>query len=170
MKSVSGPTGWQVRRPDVPSGYGLASPTTGRFIPWEDIRQRLERARNYWISTASPRGRPHAAPVWGLWVEDRFIFSTDHASQKAVNVRRNAQVVVHLESGDDVVIVEGTAAVLEDHGRWVGLGNLYREKYGVPLDQGSTYEVVPSRILAWSEADYPSSATKWERSRGDEAS
>jgi nitroimidazol reductase NimA-like FMN-containing flavoprotein (pyridoxamine 5'-phosphate oxidase superfamily) len=164
MKAAGVPAGWRVGRPDVPVGYGLASPDSGRFISWEDVSLQLKQARNYWVSTANPRGRPHAAPVWGVWVEDRFIFSTDRASQKAVNLRRNSQIVVHLESGDEVVIVEGTAEALEDMRRLAPLESLYRKKYGSSLGQGSVYVVAPARILAWSEADYPSSATKWERS------
>ncbi|MEI6136703.1 MAG: pyridoxamine 5'-phosphate oxidase family protein [Chloroflexota bacterium] len=31
---------------------------------------RLRTAMNYWIATTRPDGRPHAAPVWGVWLDD----------------------------------------------------------------------------------------------------
>jgi hypothetical protein len=33
------------------------------------IVDRLTVARTYWISTTRPDGRPHAIPVWGVWVD-----------------------------------------------------------------------------------------------------
>jgi hypothetical protein len=147
----------------MPAGYGLAPEGAGRFIAWEEISDQLRRARNYWLCTASPRGRPHAAPVWGLWEDDRFIFSTDARSRKAADLKNNPHVVVHLESGDEVVMVEGRARPLVDRKQLSSLGRMYRKKYGFPLDSGQTVQVVPTRILAWSEADFPSSATRWER-------
>jgi hypothetical protein len=50
-------------------------------LPWSFARERLERAHNFWLCTASPAGRPHAAPIWGAWVDDRFYFEGSPATR-----------------------------------------------------------------------------------------
>ena len=37
---------------------------------------RLRAAMSYWIATTRPDGRPHAAPVWGVWLDDALWFGT----------------------------------------------------------------------------------------------
>jgi len=54
-------------------------------------------------------GLPHAVPVWGVWVDGALYFGTDRRSRKARNLATNQGAVVHLESGDDAVILEGFA-------------------------------------------------------------
>ena len=87
------------------SGYGLAPLGGGNEqISWEAVEEKLRKARNYWVSSTRPDGRPHAMPVWGLWLAGAFFFSTDPQSRKGRNLAVNPNVVVHLESGDDVTI------------------------------------------------------------------
>ena len=67
----------------MPAGYGVPTDASGAdLIPWSWAVERLSAAHNYWVCTARPDGRPHAAPVWGLWLEDAFWFSTNPRSQK----------------------------------------------------------------------------------------
>ncbi|HET7009471.1 MAG TPA: pyridoxamine 5'-phosphate oxidase family protein [Anaerolineales bacterium] len=162
--AAEAPAGWRAGRPAMPSGYGIDPPRDSSYIPWKQIVNRLERARNYWVVSASAHRGPHAMPVWGLWADDRFVFSTDPASQKARNLTADARVVVHLESGDEVVVVEGRAEQALESGRLESWGQIYQAKYGVPLGDGPVFQVTPDRIFAWEEAHFPSSATKWERS------
>ena len=73
---------------------------------------------------------------------------------------RDPHLVVHLESGDEVVIVEGvavpTAATESDVEE-------YDRKYGVKPEAGEGwYRVAPHRVLAWREQDYPRSATRFD--------
>src|SRR5205823_8491316 len=108
------PTAPRAGRPEMPSGYGINRATDEGLLPWSFVQERLTTARNYWIATARPDGRPHVAPVWGLWLDEAFYFSTDPASRKARNLQASPALVVHLESGDDVVILEGTAERVAD--------------------------------------------------------
>jgi pyridoxine/pyridoxamine 5'-phosphate oxidase len=48
-------------------------------------------------------------PVWGVWADDRFYFSTGRQSRKARNLAANAACVVCAERADEAVIVEGVA-------------------------------------------------------------
>ena len=149
-------------RPNLPPGYGLKSPTEGRLIQWSQVVAKLAAARNYWIATASPQGIPHAAPVWGIWHRDSFYFGTDPKSRKAVNLAGNNAVVLHLESGDDVVILEGSAHKLSEADVHGELDGAYFAKYGFHLKGNPTYRIEPQRAFAWAEADFPESATRWQ--------
>ena len=96
-----------IGRPHVP-GYGIPETDEG-VLPWSFALERLERAQNYWIATTRPDGRPHAVPVWGVLVEGTVYFGGGPETVWARNLARDPRVVVHLESGDEVVIIEGTA-------------------------------------------------------------
>ena len=56
------------RRPPF-EGYGLSESEEG-MLSWGWAVERLVAARNYWVSTTRPDGRPHAMPVWGVWLDD----------------------------------------------------------------------------------------------------
>lgn len=148
-------------RPHVPDSYGIKPLGQGRQIEWSWVVSQLSSARNYWVVTTSPSGEPHAAPVWGVWNEGRFYFGTDLQSRKGRNLLENDQVVVHLESGDEVVVVSGDARVTgpEDIGESVDAA--YQDKYGIHIAGGPVFEVAPKKVLAWSESDFPESATRW---------
>jgi hypothetical protein len=152
----------------MPGGYGISTDAAGQ-LDWAWAEERLTAARNYWVCTASPRGRPHVAPVWGLWIDDAFFFSSDPTSTKGRNIEAGSIVVVHLESGDDVVILEGpasppAAALLQR------AAAAYQEKYDTPIDPNNPghgmYVVRPMTALAWREQDFPTSATRYSFSNG----
>src|SRR5215813_698320 len=101
-------------RPHMP-GYGILDAHDGEgLLPWEWALERLTVSHNYLLSTTRPDGRPHVMPVWGLWLEGAFYFGTDRRSRKSRNLTENPAIAVHLESGDDVVILEGRAAEVQD--------------------------------------------------------
>ena len=158
----------------MPAGYGLAKPgSRAPFVAWADARRKLIRARNYWVSTTRPDGRPHTMPVWGLWHNDRFYFSTDRGARKALNLRGNPATTVHLESGDDVVIVDGVADEVTDREDFKNLDARYHGKYGIhvigiPGDVGM-YRVTPRVAFAWREKDFNKSATRWRWGGGRRA-
>lgn len=135
------------------------------LLPWDWARRRLLRAHNYWVSTTNADGSPHAMPVWGLWIGGRFLFSTARRGRKARNVARDARVVVHLEGGDQTVIVEGRAREVTDAGVLEQYAAAYHRKYRYRPEPGDraqvTYGVTARKVLAWRERDFPDSATRW---------
>jgi hypothetical protein len=141
-------------RPEFP-GYGVPHGTDG-MLPWSWAEERLAGAHNYWVSTVGP----HASPVWALWRDGVLVFSCGPRSRKARDLARDPRVVIHLESGAEVVIVEGvsgpTAAtdeVIEEYAR----------KYDFRADPNEGwYGVVPQRAFAWREADFPQSVTRFD--------
>jgi PPOX class probable F420-dependent enzyme len=154
----------EAARPTFPSVYGIREDADG-LLGWDWATERLASARNYWISTTRPDGRPHAMPVWGLWHDDAFYFSTAPTSRKARNLDANPAVVVHLESGDKVVIVEGDAEGVADAALLRRLSEDYTSKYGFEVtftaEGRGLLAVRPQVAYAWVEADFPASATRF---------
>jgi PPOX class probable F420-dependent enzyme len=134
-------------------------------MPWDEAAAKLEQARNYWIGTTRPDGSPHAMPVWGLWLDGVLYFSSGSATAKNRNLERDPRVVVHLESGDDVVVVEGTAARVTDEGELRRMAEMYTAKYDFEFDPTNpdypVFRVTPRRAYAWLERDYPGTATRY---------
>ena len=154
--------GTRHERPTMP-GYGIQAASEGvGLLPWSFVGNRMLAARNYWIGSTRPDGAPHAAPVWGLWHEDAFYFSSGAQSVKARNLAADARAVVHLESGDEVVILEGVMDLETDEQLLKVLNVLYQSKYGFDMvGPGVIYRLNTKRALAWREEDFPTSATRW---------
>jgi general stress protein 26 len=149
----------------MPRSYGVKRTQKG-MVSWSRAEKRLTNAHNYWLITSQTNGRAHAAPVWGLWLEGSFWFSTDPNSRKGRDIARNPYAVLHLESGDDVVIVEGIAEQLTSKSRLLaGFVESYKKKYGFQLDTSipsyGVYRVKTRLAYAWAEKDLPKSATRW---------
>lgn len=142
-------------------------------LPWSWAAERLGPNRNYWIVTASPDGRPHAMPAWGVWDESerRFAFSCGVRSRKARNLRANPHVVV---TGDDTVeciSIEGTASEVSDEARLQVWIDRYLAKHQ-PLSpelsaefirSSLMFEVQPERAFAVIEREdeFSTRATRW---------
>jgi nitroimidazol reductase NimA-like FMN-containing flavoprotein (pyridoxamine 5'-phosphate oxidase superfamily) len=157
----------QRSRPNF-KGYGITKQAEG-MLDWSWVTDRMGKSRNYWIVSVRPDGSPHAAPVWGVWMDETLYFGSGIESQKAKNLRANPAVVVHLESGDETVIFEGEVRELA-HDRkdiYERLAKEYAAKYPPfepepgPEPEAITFELIPSRVMAWTEADYPNTATEW---------
>jgi general stress protein 26 len=156
----------EASRPRFHKSYGIWAADEGAgLLGWDWAAERLERAHNYWVASASSAGRPHAAPIWGLWLEGVFYFSTARGSRKGVNLAENPIAVVHLESGDEVVIVEGPVQEVSTRKELDRLAAAYGEKYTLEItfeDPGSVvFALRPERAFAWREQDYPESATRF---------
>jgi nitroimidazol reductase NimA-like FMN-containing flavoprotein (pyridoxamine 5'-phosphate oxidase superfamily) len=151
-------------RPEMPEGYLGSAP-----LPWRWAEEQLTDARNYWVSTIGPNGRPHVRPVWGVWLDDTVQFST--GARHAANITRDPRVTVNLESGDDCVIVEGTAEAVTDEKVRRTFCDAYAPKYewDMTLDlAGVVYVVRPKVVLGWIAYDiareatlFQATATRW---------
>jgi Pyridoxamine 5'-phosphate oxidase len=116
-------------------------------------------------------GAPHAAPVWGMVTGHILYLYSERRAVKARNLAADPRVVVHLESGEDVVIVGGTA---EDLGtpadapevvaalsaEYVGEGDRQYLPDADP-DFDVVYAVRPESAMMWRLADYEASQYRW---------
>ncbi len=152
-------------RPNMP-GYGLLESPDG-LLSWEYVSRRMAAARNYWLCTTRPDGRPHAAPIWGVWHNETFYFGTGRASVKGRNLAHNPAVSLHLESGDDVVMLEGIVEEIGDRELLREIYALYGRKYDLDMsasaEEGAepTFALRPTVGFAWQEHDFPNTATRF---------
>ena len=143
--------------------------STATEITWEEIATPLAAARNYWLTTVAADGAPRAVPVWGAVVGDQLHLYTSRASAKAHHLARDPRVVVHLESAEDVVIVDGR---LEDIGQPADHPEVLAAldaKYPDDADYlpshdtyyDALYRLLPVRARTWTLADFDGSQRRW---------
>jgi hypothetical protein len=158
----------KIDRPFMPDGY-LQEGRLNGYVPWSHVQDRMSSAKSYWISTTRPDGRPHTTPVWGMWLDDTFYFDGSPETVRGRNIAANPSISVHLESADDVVIMEGaaheiTAPDLELRER---LASAYSAKYAAAgyepgpetWEQGGLYIFTIDKVLAWTAFD--KDPTRW---------
>lgn len=147
----------QITRPRFPEGY-LVDPQS--FLPWSHVEQRLIEAKHYWLCTVRPDGRPHAIPRWAVWLDQKIYFDGSPKTFHARNIAQNPNITLHLESGADVVIVEGVAAAAPRPSPSFGkklaqeFSNKYAELGYAPepdqWDNGGLFEITLHKVLAWT--------------------
>jgi hypothetical protein len=150
-------------RPDIPKGYQIAQGDEG-LLPWSYVDEHMAASHNYWVVTSRPDGRPHVAPVWGVWIGKAFYFSTDPSSRKGRNLAANPETIVHLESGDEVVILEGRTEVVSDPALLAAIDDAYHAKYGMRVlgfPGSAIYGLAVRKALAWREKQFGKTATRW---------
>ena len=139
---------------------------------------RLRASTIYWIATTRPDGRPHSMPVWGVWVDEALWFGT--YGQKVRNLAHVPYAVAHIESGEDVAIIEGPVERLELADAPAAVTAAYREKYvdpttGEPFelqaaaesgDDSWLYKLRPRVGHAWVEGAYLETQTRWTSGEG----
>jgi hypothetical protein len=160
-------------RPE-PAGYFQPAEAGSGLLPWSHVGEQLAPARNYWVATASRDGRPHSMPVWGVWLDEHFWFSTGPTTRKARNLLENPNLVVHLESGAELVVLEGRAEEIRDPRQVERFLAAYNPKYSwdfevSQLTGGGLFRVRPRRVFAWrgDEGDaFAATATRWTLDEG----
>ena len=157
----------EASRPHI-AGYGIPTNKEG-MLAWDHMRERMAAARNYWIGTAAADGRPHSTPVWSVWLDGALYFDGGPETRRGRDIAANPAVAVHLESGDDVVILEGDAHQLQapDLALAARLSEGYKAKYAASgyapepdqWDAGGLYRMRPRLAFAWTK--FPEDATRW---------
>jgi hypothetical protein len=163
---MSGPTASEPHadRPVVP-GYGIPTSTDG-MLPWSWAVERLERATIYWLATTGTDGAPHLIPIWGAWVDGHW-YVEGGPTRWQRNLRGNPQLAIHIDAGDDIVIVEGPAHELvapepDVAGRILAGYAKYRPGYEASADhwvEGGLWRLDPVRAFAWTT--FPADMTRY---------
>ncbi len=162
----------RVERPAM-SEYGVPETLEGA-LDWSWARERLRTWRNFWIVTVSVSGRPHALPVWGVWLDDpdQFWFSCARSARKARNLAENSHVVVAGEDTVEVVSIEGVArrATVAESTRAIEayLAKYWDDPSQLPemqafLESNAMFFVDPERAFGVieREEDFAARATRW---------
>ena len=153
-------------RPAFAKDYGIQENEEG-LISWDWVDEQLLNTRNYWVTSVRSDQRPHAVPVWGVYLNQIIHFGSSRTAQKTNNLLNNPAISLHLESGDDVVIIEGTAKVVTDPEDLKQIAIVYHQKYPgydpeLTFDENTViFAVLPHKVFAWTEQDFVKNATCW---------
>jgi PPOX class probable F420-dependent enzyme len=150
-------------------GYHILGPDQGSgLLPWSWAAERLMSARNYWVVSVWPDGRPHSMPVWGAWDDSTLWFTCGVHSRKARNLEADPRCVITTEDAADPVIIEGTARVVTETARIRRVLDLLNEKYHTDLEVSfldpavnATVAVRPDKVISMRHGDFTGSPTRW---------
>jgi hypothetical protein len=148
-------------RPHAP-GYGFVGEDEGDgLLPFSWAEERLARSHNVWLVTTFPDGRPHAMPLWAVWVDGAIELSTGSESRKTKNLERDPRCVVTTEDGGEAVVLEGVAERVEMSDAFVAA---YKAKYGMDMRSMASepvWRVRPARVIAIDEARFTTAPTRF---------
>jgi nitroimidazol reductase NimA-like FMN-containing flavoprotein (pyridoxamine 5'-phosphate oxidase superfamily) len=128
----------------------------------------LAARANYCVVSVRPDGRPHSMPVWGLWDDGDFLFTSGVQSRKIKNLKAEPRCVVSTEDAADPVIIEGTAAIITDLERIARVLDLMNDKYQTSIEAGfldpavnAAVAVRPRQVISMRHGDFAGSPTRW---------
>ncbi len=148
---------------DLPRDYG----TPKKTLDWASVRDRLERALQYWVATTRPDGRPHVIPIDGIWLDDVWYYGGSPKTVRHHNLEGNASAVMHLDDPMKAVIVEGECRAVSaspDLAQRLAAASQKYAALGYSMDADSysgegLWALHPRRVLAWT--NYPRDATRF---------
>jgi PPOX class probable F420-dependent enzyme len=142
-------------------GYGTLPPDQGTgLLPWSWAEERILAARNLWVATVFPDGRPQLSAVWGTWHAGQILFSCAPTSAKARNLARDPRITVSTEDANDPIVVEGVARPVPDPAACVAALNAkYPGSY--EPSTGGFWLVTPARAFGLRHDDFAGSPTRW---------
>ena len=144
-------------------GYGVRGRASKRTA-WSKQRARIVSARSYWIVTARRDGTPHAVPAWGVWMDGELIFDSGRESRKTRDLLVNPEAVIHLDGGEDALILHGRVTRLRDRSLARRFARAYERKYDWDYDAedppGLIFRFRPRVAIAFTE-ELIDSATRW---------
>jgi PPOX class probable F420-dependent enzyme len=135
-----------------------------------ECRKYIRAAKTIVLATNGKDGYPHAVAMWFVSDdEDRVWMTTYRKSQKAVNIRRDARVALHVESGltyDALrgVLIRGDAELLDDEETCLKtLVRIQEKMLGLLADDAKevmrrqarkriVIRVTPRRVSSWDHA------------------
>jgi PPOX class probable F420-dependent enzyme len=135
-------------------------------------KEYISTSRTLTLCTHGPHGYPHAVAMWFAVDDDGTVWMTTYRkSQKAVNVRRNSKVALHIESGQTYdtlkgVLIRGDAEVVDDEESVYQTIRRVHERMSGSFPEGSGVEeairwqarkrvalkITPRRVSSWDHA------------------
>jgi PPOX class probable F420-dependent enzyme len=142
----------------------------------EERREYVSTASTVVLTSHDRHGYPHSVPMWFVVDPDETVWMTTYRkAQKTLNIRRNANVALLVESGityDTLkgVLIRGQAEVIDDPETVVGVIKRVHEKMSAALAGGGdeailaqarkriAIKVVPRHVSSWDHAKLGASA------------
>jgi hypothetical protein len=153
----------KITRPKLPKGYA-DNPVS--YLTWDWVAEQLTNSENYWLASVRPPssgaqgGRPHVAPRWGAFLDNKLYYDGSPETRHAKNIMQNPHVTLHLESGYKAVILEGQSKPAGKPAPELAIrlaemmGKKYTSQGYTPKpdqwDEGGLYVFTPRQCLAWT--------------------
>jgi len=148
----------KVTRPTFPKGY-VDNPAS--YLTWDWVSAQLIESKHYWLCSVRVDGRPHVVPRWGVFLDDKFYYDGSPETRHAINIEKNPNVSLHLESGEKAIIMEGTSLAADKPKPEFAqrLAKAISDKYAAmgyapepnQWDEGGLFVFVPRQCIAWSK-------------------
>ncbi len=105
-------------------------------------------------------------PVWGVWLDGMFFFSTGRRSSKSRNLTANPKCTVNPDGAGEAVILEGVAREVSETARLRRFASVYKKKYDWNIERGKdpTYAVQPTLVFGFVESSdkIRGNPTRWK--------
>ena len=105
--------------------YGSAA------LPWSRPHDLLAASASantsFFLGTVRPDGRPHAAAVGALWLDDDLYFTSGPQTRKSRNLAANPTCTISVKLEGIDLILEGEASRVTDQPTLEPVARLYRE-------------------------------------------
>lgn len=153
-----------ITRPKFPRGY-VDYPVS--YLSWDWVATQLTESKHYWVCSVRPPtqdmpgGRPHVVPRWAVFVDGKIYYDGSPETRHNRNIEINPYISVHLESGVEAIILEGTTKPAGKPSAKLGkqLSEAYTRKYKAmgyapepnSWDEGGLYVFTPRQCIAWSK-------------------
>ena len=148
----------KITRPKFPKGYA-DKPVS--YLTWDWVAAQLRDSLHYWLCSVRPDGRPHVIPRWAVFVDGKIYYDGSSETRHNRNIEVNPNIAVHLESGTEAIILEGTSGPAGKPSPEFGkkLSQAYKKKYKAlgyapeprSWDEGGLYVFTPRQCIAWSK-------------------
>jgi PPOX class probable F420-dependent enzyme len=160
------------------------------LMEWADVAARLDAGfpqapgtggpdrHTCWLTTLGADGAPHVTGIGALWVDGTFWFETGAGSRKGRNLARDPRCALSLATHEFDLVVEGTAARVEDPDTVARLAAVWAEDWPCRVDESGTaltaefsapsagpppwhvYRVTARTVTALGTVE-PGGATRW---------
>ena len=147
----------KITRPKFPKGY-VDKPVS--YLTWDWVAAQLTDSLHYWLCSVRPDGRPHVVPRWAVFVDGKIYYDGSSETRHNRNIEVNPHVAVHLESGAEAIMLEGTSGPAGKPGPELGkkLAEAYKKYKHLGYapkpdswDEGGLYVFTPRHCIAWSK-------------------
>ena len=102
-------------------------------------------------------------PVWGVWTDGAFYFSTGRKSRKGRNLAANPACTITNDDGEEAVILEGVAEEVKEADELERMAAAYKKKYKMDprVMKEPIFVVRPRTVFGFIEKTFPKTATRW---------
>lgn len=137
--------------------------------------------RTFFLSTTGPDGRPHAAGVGAVWVDDQIWFVSGGPTRKSRNLQSNPACAVAVTLHGMDLVIEGQARRITDHATLEKLAAAYRsqgwpvhvegEEFVAPFNAPSAgpapwhLYALDAEVAYGVASEEPHGATRWRFAR-----